>query len=243
MKIFKVDAIDSTNSYMKELLASNKLEDFTVVVANEQFAGRGQQGAVWQSEPGKNLTVSILKKLNGFPVDHSFDLSMMVSLSVLNLLRSLEIPEITVKWPNDIMSGNAKVCGVLLQNVLQGAVIKETIIGIGLNVNQKSFENLPNAASLKMLSGRIFDLDLLLRELLRELQDVFTGFKKKDREKLKETYENALFKRNVPVTFELGDGSLLMGIVQGVMPDGRLSVLHENGALGTYGLKEIRMRY
>ena len=146
MKIIKLDATESTNHYLKDLLAKNTLGDFTVVTCDYQKKGRGQRGNVWTSERGKNLTVSVLKHFSGFDMTRISYLNLAVSLAILRALEELAVPELKVKWPNDIMSGNKKICGILVETVLKGGQIKFGVLGFGLNVNQIKFENLPQAA-------------------------------------------------------------------------------------------------
>ncbi|TFG78733.1 MAG: biotin--[acetyl-CoA-carboxylase] ligase, partial [Flavobacteriales bacterium] len=149
MRIVKLNAIDSTNCYLKGLMQTEALEDFTVVVANQQNSGRGQMGSKWTSEPGKNLIMSVLKIFNDLPAEQQFSLNVCVSLAVFDTLKSLEIPKLSIKWPNDILSGNLKIGGILIENSLLGTQIRSAIIGLGLNVNQTDFVDLPNASSLK----------------------------------------------------------------------------------------------
>ena len=142
MYIIKLDAIDSTNAYLKTLVSTNTVEDYTVVVAKHQTEGRGQMGTQWHVEDGKNLTVSVLTHMKGFALDHSFYISMITSLAIVETLQSFNIPKLHVKWPNDILSENKKICGILIENVIKQDVISASIIGIGLNDdNRKNEEN------------------------------------------------------------------------------------------------------
>ena len=129
MQIIKLDATDSTNTYLKKLMHSKKLEDFTIVAANQQLNGRGQMGTKWESEPGKNLTFSVLKNFKNYQIQEQFLLNIITSLAVYNTLKNLFIPDLRVKWPNDIMSGNFKICGILIENNLKNNGIQSSIIG------------------------------------------------------------------------------------------------------------------
>ncbi len=242
MQIVKLDAIDSTNAYLKRMSVSNTLGDFTVVTAKEQWSGRGQMGTTWQSEPGKNLTFSVFKKINSLPVVRQFDLSMTVSLAVFHALKDIGVPDLHIKWPNDIMSGNFKICGILVQNILSGPKIKTTIIGIGLNVNQTNFVNVLNASSLKLLLGRSIDLDELLLALLEQLKVSFKVFDEIAGRTLKKRYEEHLFRKDKPATFEI-EKEQKMGFIRGVTDEGHLLVEHEDAQFTSYGLKEIKLLY
>ena len=161
MQLIKLDATPSTNSYLKELMRELNLDDFTVVVCEHQTKGRGQQGNIWMSERGKNLIFSVLKYIEKVKTNNAFALNAVVSLAVYETLRTFKIPQVSVKWPNDIMSGNKKICGILIENTLKGNDLKKSIIGIGLNVNQEVFSELPHASSLKCETGLEFDLELI----------------------------------------------------------------------------------
>ena len=142
MNIIKLDAIDSTNAYLKELTLKSIPFDYTVVIAEEQIQGRGQRGTKWESEIGKNLTVSVFKKIEGLRVEQQFYISMCVSLALINSLKKFQIPQLRIKWPNDILSANKKICGILIENIIKNNELVGCIVGIGLNINQKKFQHL-----------------------------------------------------------------------------------------------------
>ncbi len=243
MHILKLDAIDSTNTYLKDLMLSRVLEDFTVIVASEQLKGRGQMGAEWQSKKGNNLTLSILKKFNYLPVTDQFLLNICVSLAILDCLKKVPIPNLSVKWPNDILSGNTKICGILIENVLSGKQIQESVIGIGLNVNQLVFDDLTNVSSMKLITGRTFDLDELLQEILMSLKAFFNRMEENNSAQLWKMYEQVLFRKDKPSTFRNNKGELFMGFIRGVSPQGKLMVELENAVFREFDLKQIKLLY
>ena len=150
MKIIKLNTIDSTNSFLKELAQSSSLEDYTSVVANDQTNGRGQMQHSWISEPNKNLTFSIFTTLKSLLIQHQSYLNFATALALFEVLNDLKVPNLAIKWPNDIMSGHYKLCGILIETTYSKQKIKSTIIGIGLNVNQENFPtHIPHANSLK----------------------------------------------------------------------------------------------
>ena len=114
MNIIKLDAIDSTNSYLKKIILEKDVSDYTIVITNFQTEGKGQLGYMWESEDSKNLLCSIYKKDLGIKVEDQFVISMLVSLSIIRTLEKLNLPKLYVKWPNDIMSDNKKICGILI---------------------------------------------------------------------------------------------------------------------------------
>ncbi len=243
MQIIKLDATESTNTYLKELATTKILPDFTVVYTQNQFLGRGQLNSVWESEPGKNLAISILKQYGALANDFSFLISICVSLGVLESLREFKIPNLSVKWPNDIMSGTFKIGGILIENKISGTQIKSAVIGFGLNLNQQSFKNAPHAASLKQLVGRTFDVDVILYSLLTALNNHLSKPLVSKKEELFGAYHANLFKLGVPSQFKLQNDQVLVGTIKGIAKNGKLKVEFENGQLQEFGLKEIQLLY
>lgn len=242
-QIIKLDATDSTNLYLKDLIQSKTLGDFTVVVAKSQLKGRGQMGTAWQSEGGKNLTFSVLKKFESFEVIHQFSLNICISLAICDVLRELSIPDLKVKWPNDIMSGSSKICGILIENVLKGQLIQNSIIGIGLNVNQTYYENLEKVASLKSLTGKYFDLDELLNKILERLKYYLIEIEGKSVSQLLPSYLELLFRKDRPSTFKNMEGQLFMGFIRGISPEGKLVLELEDNIFKEFGLKQVSLLY
>ena len=243
MQIIKLDATDSTNDYLKTLTLSETLTDFTVVVAGQQLNGRGQMGTKWLSDPGKNLTFSVLKNNLHLSASDSFLLNVTVSIAIYKCLEALNVPDLYIKWPNDILSGSSKICGILIENLLSGNKINTAIVGIGLNVNQLHFESLQNVASLKLLLGRTFNVDELLSLIVKNLKNVFSEWKEKGVDSLRETYKKTLFRKDKPSTFEDRNGDLFMGFIRGISDYGKLVVELEDSIMEEFDLKEIRLLY
>lgn len=243
MRIIKLDAIDSTNSYLKRLYAKESINDYTAIYSKSQTEGRGQMGTVWESEKSKNLTFSVFKSIADFELEEPFYISMVISLTLIKTLNSLSVPKISVKWPNDILSADKKICGVLIENVMKHGKINGTIIGIGLNVNQTIFENLPKASSLKLISGKYFDLDELMIIIINYLKDYFLLLQDKKFEELKAAYELHLFRKDKPSTFRDTEGTMFSGIIKGVSETGMLKVLLEDNILKVFDLKQITLLY
>ena len=142
MKIIKLSAIDSTNSFLKEMASGSVVENFTVVVTENQVKGRGQQGSTWESETGKNLIFSVFVAFNSLNISDKKYLNYAVSLAVFEVLQKENIPRIAIKWPNDILSAKLKICGILIENIVKSNKLQGSVIGFGLNVNQKYFRDL-----------------------------------------------------------------------------------------------------
>lgn len=168
-KISKIDAIDSTNLALKRKYHKGLAKHGDVLWALDQVKGKGQRDSQWVSEPDKNLTFSIFLSQEKLMLRSVFVLNCWVALAVKNSLTSLNIPSVSIKWPNDILSENKKLCGILIENLYQGEKHIASIVGIGLNVNQINFFDLTKASSMQLSAGRMFDLEKVLQEILYQL--------------------------------------------------------------------------
>jgi len=243
MRIIKLDATNSTNSYLRELISKGYVDDFTVVSTKKQTKGRGQMGTVWEAKTAKNLTFSVFKDVSALEMKRGFYISMVTALAIYKTLKGLSIPKLAVKWPNDILSENMKICGVLIENVIKQSQLQASIIGIGLNVNQTDFNNLPRASSLSAITGQVFVLDEVLVTLILNLKYYFKILEAGDFNHLKEAYESLLFRKNKPSTFKDAEGSMFSGFIKGVSNEGKLQVLLEDNILKAFDLKEITLLY
>jgi BirA family biotin operon repressor/biotin-[acetyl-CoA-carboxylase] ligase len=242
MIIIKLNATNSTNDYLKNLMRKQFVDNFTIVVTNNQEKGRGQRDAEWHSEAGKNLTFSVLvRDLIMNPTD-LFTLNIAVALSVFETLNQLTSKKCAVKWPNDIMADNKKIAGILIENAIQQNGEIYSVIGIGLNVNQINFNSINNVTSLKLLESLDFNLDYVLNSLLENLKQNISLVRNKSDLLWKKYLEN-LFKKEIPTTFEDENQQKFMGIIKGVSSVGQLQVLLEDDSIKNYGVKEIKMLY
>lgn len=220
------------------MLQDNSLKDFTVLVAESQQQGRGQGAAQWTTEPGKNLTFSVLKRFQNLLAKNQFLVSMAVSLAIYKALNALQIPDLSIKWPNDILSGKRKLCGILIENTLKGSQLKHSIIGIGVNINQESFDSLPNATSLTLLTGKIYDLDMLLDKILLHLNKELVLIEKKEITGIDKEYQQLLFRKDRSAIYTIEDRQV-EGIIRGVNKEGRLLLEQGSQGIESYGFKEI----
>ena len=239
MNIIKLDAIDSTNNYLKKIILNEGITDYTIVTAKFQTEGKGQLGTKWESEHSKNLICSVYKKNINIKVQDQFVISALVSLALIKTLGKVNLSNSYIKWPNDIMSDNKKICGILIENIVKENYIKDTVIGIGLNVNQTIFNNLPNAASIKNLIGTTCSIDEILKDLVKNLEYYFNKLDKSSINSIFEKYEDALFRINKPSTFKNSKGEVFSGYIKGVSRLGKLSVMLEDNLVESYDLKEI----
>lgn len=242
MPIIKLDAIDSTNDFLKKMARDSDLRNYTTVVAHEQNKGRGQMGEVWISEPGKNLIASVLIK-NPLPnYDSLFALNLAISIAVAETLDGLNIADITIKWPNDIMAENKKCGGILIENILRNEVEFDSIVGIGLNVNQRNFDNLPLATSLALHTNILFDIDELISKILGSIKKLTQNIPE-NIENLKQKYYQRLFRMNVPTAYRTAENHDFMAVIRGIDNSGLLILELEDGTTKSFGIKEIKMLY
>lgn len=164
MKIKWFKTIDSTNNRIAR--DKEDLPDRTVYMTDFQTAGKGQRGNHWESAAAENLLFSILLKPTDILAGNQFIISQAVTLGIVDYVRSKGI-EAKVKWPNDIYVGDRKICGILIENAVNGDRIVSSVVGIGFNLNQLSFSDwIPNPVSLSMLTDVHYDLKEELRSLL-----------------------------------------------------------------------------
>jgi BirA family biotin operon repressor/biotin-[acetyl-CoA-carboxylase] ligase len=242
LKIIKLNAIASTNSFLKELAQNSTLENWTVVWAKSQTNGRGQQESNWISEPYKNLTTSVYISNFNLEISNQKYLNFAISLAIFEVLFSHKIKNISIKWPNDILSGNKKICGILIENTIKGSKIENSIIGFGLNVNQQKFPDfLKDATSLKNIANKEFDLDALLIEVIEKMQQKINMLSAKKYATLETEYLNVLYKKNIPTMFKDSNDVLFMGKIIGISSLGNLQIEMEDETVKEFGIKEVSL--
>jgi BirA family biotin operon repressor/biotin-[acetyl-CoA-carboxylase] ligase len=242
MKLIKLDATDSTNSFLKGLTQKQNLESYTVVSAKLQTNGKGQMGSSWFSEEGKNLIFSVLINNPITDVTSIFNLNIAIAVGLWQVLNDLGCTHLSIKWPNDIMAGNQKIAGILIENLIKENGEIKSIVGIGLNVNQTDFENLPKASSLKNRMNQDFDIDSILENIVQKIEENVARLQNNETDFFWKTYENHLFKKGKPTLFEANQEQF-MGIIQGVTRNGMLTIQLEDDSIKEFGVKEIVMIY
>lgn len=227
-EIIHIAETDSTNRWLRERGGEGDM----VVVADYQTAGKGQGTNSWESERGKNLLFSVLYYPQRIPANRQFHISMAVSLAIADALGE-HIGDVSIKWPNDIYWRNAKICGILIENRLLGQTIRDSIIGVGVNVNQRQFHsNAPNPVSLWQIHGHETDRELLLQSIL----DKFTLYINK--KEIKTQYLHQLYRRKGFHPYADREGSFMAEIVD-VEDDGHLLLCDDNGQQRRYAFKEV----
>jgi BirA family biotin operon repressor/biotin-[acetyl-CoA-carboxylase] ligase len=237
--LITIKQIDSTNNFLKESLSNSKpFSEGTVIMAESQYAGRGQQQNRWHSEDGKNLTFSILLKPVFLPLAQQFDLTRAVSLGIINAITPLLGNQLKIKWPNDIYYADDKLGGILIENMVQGGQIKNSVIGIGLNINQEVFPlDVPNPVSLRQILRRDYDLKILLSDICKNIEVAYLNLKAGKFDLVRKAYLERLYWLNERKMFKARD-LIFEGIIENVRDDGFL-ILNNGSGASEYTQKEI----
>jgi BirA family biotin operon repressor/biotin-[acetyl-CoA-carboxylase] ligase len=236
--IVRLQVTDSTNNYANKQIWSGEVAGGTVFLAYEQSNGRGQAGNFWESEPGKNLTFSIVLYPDFLELRRQFLLSKVVTLGIYSALNKY-VEQLTIKWPNDIYSGNKKLGGILIENSIMAGVLKSSVIGIGLNVNQVNFySSAPNPVSMKILTNQHFDCENLLTEILTGVNNYYEQLQNENFDEIDRAYIKVLYRINEQHTFR-SENEEFTGEIIGVNEIGQLLIRKTNGLIEEFHFKEV----
>jgi BirA family biotin operon repressor/biotin-[acetyl-CoA-carboxylase] ligase len=237
-EIINLLSTESTNDYIKELADDQKISEGSLVIAAEQSQGRGYGNNTWFAESGKNLTFSFLLKPNYLKAEQQFLISKMVSLSLLDYLKEYS-NEVCIKWPNDIFIRKNKIAGILIENDLAGKKILQTIVGIGININQEEFPaSLPNPISLAQLTQKKYSLKEELNKIISALNRRYAYLVSKTNHKLNKEYHKYLFRKDQLTMFQ-DHNSIFQAKIKGVTDFGQIILETNDGKRLEYNFKEI----
>lgn len=226
MHIIKLSATASTNDDLRNYVKDMQPQQPTVLWTPYQFQGKGQAGNVWHSAPNENLTFSLYIPDLKLPVGQSFELNKWVSIALADWLENHNIPEIQIKWPNDILSGQKKLGGILIESSISNGQVQPHAIGVGINVNQSNFLDLPNATSMSLQTEKNFDIEKLVvscaQAIVNVLKSPLDSCTSRYLERLYGLQKLGKFSQN-GVSFE--------GVIEGVQTDGRLTIQTEDKQL------------
>ncbi len=226
----------STNTLAAELGQKVETPEGTVVITDHQSAGRGQRGNAWEAQPGKNLTFSLILKPGFLEAKDQFQLNEAISVGIAQYVASRLVNPIAIKWPNDILVQDKKVCGILIENHLNGETIGCSIVGIGLNINQQSF-NEPNAESIGTITGKEYSLRDEFEVLLHAVEGCYLKLKKGKHVELENRYLDLLYRKDQIHLFAAGN-EVFEGIISGVSGVGKLRI-NVGGTERVFGAKEV----
>lgn len=235
MKSMYLRETRSTNLVLKEMLREYELPEGFVLRTDFQSAGKGQPGNSWESEKGKNLLFSVLLYPQHIAIDQQFILSQLVSVAILRTLNSF-CAGFSIKWPNDIYFGDKKIGGILIENSLQGSKLNTSIVGIGLNINQKTFRSdAPNPVSLRQITAKNQRRKNILQDVLNNIYELY---KKMDVEAIRKEYSENLYRRVGFYTYRDNKG-LFEAELAGIESDGCLKLKTRTGEIRAYYFKEV----
>ena len=223
--LIKLSEIESTNNYALALIKENKAFSGTVIYTHNQTKGKGQVGKKWASNRNQNITLSVILDISRFALQKQFIISAFTAVTCYNFFKKYAGNNTAIKWPNDIYFNDKKAGGILIETIQQENK-RIAIIGIGININQKIFdEDLPNPISLHQISGEEYDVESLIKELIEHLNNWLPILYDKGEEVLI-AYNQSLYKKDQKVTLKK-DNIKFSCIIKEVNDFGELLV--ENG--------------
>jgi len=230
-QLIELESVDSTNNYAMGLVHEGLASDGLICLARHQWAGKGQRGKIWQSEPGQNLIMSLIIEPQTLDLSQQFLLSASVALAILDLVLTISGNKWTVKWPNDIFWNDRKAAGILIESVIHGKNWPFAVIGIGMNLNQESFPAaIPNAISLKQITGDHYEPASFARRLAHLIQNRITQLKK-DPDQISSDFNQSLYRRNQVIALKKNH-ELFVTRLERVDPRGALITAHGSFDLG-----------
>ena len=227
--IIHFNPLPSTNVYALDLLTKSKPLEGTVISTDNQLSGKGQLNNKWESEANKNISLSVILYPDFLPIRNQFALNQFVSLAVWQTISHFISEHVSIKWPNDIYIGSNKVAGILIQNQIQGKSILSAVIGIGINVNQRSFlSNAPNPISIINVLKHKTNLENLRSVLFEQLNIYYRLLKNGSYGELNSQYQENLYLKEILSNFRGQSENIFQGTIKGVDESGRLQVLKGN---------------
>ena len=222
-RFFKIlDTVDSTNNYAMARVQAGMASHGMTWFAHEQTAGKGQRGKGWETQPGKNIAMSIVLQPEFLDARQQFYLSATIALVCFEFFSRYAGDETKIKWPNDLFWRDRKAGGVLIENVFHGKKWKWAIVGIGININQVNFgKAVKNPVSLKQITGKEFDTVALAKELYALLIKKIPELTAKSFDKILEDYNTHLYKLNKNVLLKK-EGSIFETVIKAVSAEGQL---------------------
>lgn len=227
----------STNDKALELIRLGKANEGSIVICDHQTQGKGQRGNSWETKSGQNLTFSLVLKPDFLDVSEQFYLNMMISNSIRRLLQDY-LPYIKVKWPNDlVVPDRGKIGGVLIENIVGSGGWEYAVVGIGLNINQRTFETM-KATSLSLITGSQYDLQELFRLLIAHIEQSYISLKKGKNDQTRNEYLSHLYLKDQWAVFKENE-SEFEGKIIGVSKFGKLQLILKDESKRFFDLKEI----
>jgi BirA family biotin operon repressor/biotin-[acetyl-CoA-carboxylase] ligase len=239
--IVRLELTDSTNNYANRQIRENTVPEGTVFLAYEQTMGRGQVKNGWESEPGQNLLFSIVLFPEFLEIRQQFMLSKVVALGIYKAMNKY-VNSIKIKWPNDIYAGNQKLGGILIENSIMNGLLKSSVVGIGLNVNQLVFHSdAPNPVSLQQLTNQHYDCEAILSEILSGINGYYVLLREGQDDVIDQEFISVLYRLNEKHNFKAG-GQIFEGEIIGVNEIGQLLIRANDGRVHEFHFKEVEFK-
>ncbi len=236
--ITQFESLDSTNDYISELLKKNNIQEGFIVSTLLQTKGKGQKGNSWESENAKNLLMSVLLAPDFINASSQFYLNKIISLSVAEFIMEFTT-DVFIKWPNDIYVNSKKIAGILIENKIMGDAIKNSIIGIGININQEVFlSDAHNPISLKNITKVEYNINECLDKLCTYLNKWYDALRNDNYDLIDNTYMKMLMNYNVFSKYHY-NGKDIIAKITALSEYGMLILLLEDGSSITCDMKEI----
>lgn len=239
--IYYKDEIDSTNNKAKEL-ARKGAKEGTLVVADQQTSGKGRLGRVWESPAGTGIWMSIILRPNILP-QYASQITLVAGLDMCEAIQEVTGLNAMIKWPNDVVVGGKKVCGILTEMSAEIEGINYIVVGIGVNVNMKHFpETLPYASSLVLQGGKEYSRKEIITNFLERFEKDYEQYKvKPDLEALQKRYERNCINLHKKVKLVRKSGEVVAEAI-GINKEGELCVKYEDGTEETVLSGEVSVR-
>lgn len=237
-QIIRLQETVSTNNYLREYIQREKLPEGSMVLADFQTGGRGQTGNSWESDKGENLLFSIVLYPDFIPAGRQFIISQITALAIKETL-DMYTDSITIKWPNDIYWRDKKICGMLIENDLTGSTIYCSVIGAGINLNQKVFSsNAANPVSLYQITGKEYNREEVLEQFQRLFYEYYLLLLQEQEEQIRIRYREALYRKDGYFAYADNNGTFTAR-VHAIETTGHLLLELPNGELRRYAFKEV----
>lgn len=239
-RIFVLQSVDSTNNYAKNLIATNRPPEGTVILSQFQSAGRGLDKNSWESQPGKNITCSFILYPVFLNIDKQIQLNKAISLAIIDFIKNINpILNAKIKWPNDIYINDKKIAGILIENSISGSNFNYSVIGIGININQNIFiSDAPNPSSLMIETGKSFNLFDCLNDLILFVDRRYNMIKNKNFSSIDSDYLFYLYRFGEIHSF-MAENKIFSAKLAGVNNFGKLMLLLNDNSLRDFDVKEV----
>jgi BirA family biotin operon repressor/biotin-[acetyl-CoA-carboxylase] ligase len=235
-KVVFLPQCHSTNDELAVLAKNSKEPEGLALYTHDQTKGKGQRGNAWIAEPGKNMLISVLLRPGFLDPQNQFYLNLITGLAIIDVLKEFIPNDLTLKWPNDVYIEDRKIAGILIESNMRGSTLESSIVGVGLNVNQKGFA-LPKATSMSIETGDDFDLNDIMENFLLKLEKWYLKLKAGAKGDILDQYHQLLMWRGEKRKFRNADEEFF-GEIVGIDQHGRLAINYD-GSLHYYGIKEV----